>query len=524
MNRNKKILFSLCVMAVPIIIYFFFLQWKTNTVYGDDLYVFRDLLKNSSISKIINSTATNGKFRPVAAFSLKFIFELFHKNLNGYYLFNVLIQTLNTYLVALLLNLFLRSHFASLSFSLIYGLSRFSLYDFVDIFNGGALEGLAMLFFILSVYFILTGLVRTSEPTRRLQKAFLLSVLFANLAMYTHERYIVLFPFIVVVLFFSPGLHPLPLKHKFSLSLLACLSIVLNIVLKKFAYSMPFFVGTGGTNISFSLTSAASFFADGVLSIFKMNSGPSYLTGVPFISLQGINLFITLLAIFGSVEILLLFLMRIPKVFAQKDEVQKSNYYTAFFLAVLFTFCLIPVVVTIRLEQRWLQASFSIFLLVLVIAFNSLQFRNIYVKNAFFSLYILVFLWSDYNYLNQGAELLYMKDAERTAAIFGNAVKTGTIRPGTANLFIWEKHRDINAETGLSWTLADGYFFDFYQNKGKTLIFIDSQSLHTNDISNNPLGRFSANSTQVLYVNERVTDITTDYLKDTLNAFSNKVK
>ncbi len=506
-------------MAVPVIIYFFFQQWKTNTVYGDDLYVFRDLSKNSSISDIVNSTAINGKFRPVQALSLKLIFELFQKNIMGYYLFNVLIQTINTYLVALVLNLFLRSPFTSLLFSLIYGLSRFSFYDFADIFNGGALEGLAMSFFLLSVYFILRALIRTSEPAKSLQTAVLWSVLFANLAICTHERYIVLFPFIVVVLFLFPGLKHLTLKRKFTLSLLACMSIVLNVVLKKFIYSMPFFVGTGGTNISFSLTSAASFFSDGFLSIFKMNSGPAYVTGFPFTSIQGINLFITLLAIYGSVEILLLFLIRMPKVFTQ-DEAQKTNYFIVLFLCILFVFCLVPAVVTIRLEQRWLQASFSIFLLILVISFNSLRFRNRYIKNAIFALYILIFLWSDYNYLNQGADLLYMKDAERNAAIFGRAIKKGTIHSNTATLFVWEKLKDANAETGLNWTLGDGYFFDFYQNKSKKLVFIDSRSLHSIDPSKNPLYGFNPDSAQIVYVTTDVIDITNEYLKDTLNSFN----
>ena len=40
MSKREKYFFILSVIAIPVIIYFYFLKWKTTTIYGDDLFFF----------------------------------------------------------------------------------------------------------------------------------------------------------------------------------------------------------------------------------------------------------------------------------------------------------------------------------------------------------------------------------------------------------------------------------------------------------------------------------------------------
>ncbi len=248
MNRKNKYYLIFLILGIPVVIYFYFLICRTYVINGDDLSTFIDVSNAKENSSILNLFTNVGKFRPVSAFVSKFIFQTFQKNLTAYYLFNVFIQTLNTFIFAFCLNFFLRSPLLSVIFSLLYALTRFSFFITSQPLSGGCLEGLALTFFLLSYFFILFTLCGKGKT----YYTFLASILFANLSIYTHERYIVLYPLFFLVLFFFPTLKTLSIKHKSILAITIISSVVINVAIKKLFYSMPFFVGTGGTNISFS--------------------------------------------------------------------------------------------------------------------------------------------------------------------------------------------------------------------------------------------------------------------------------
>lgn len=282
---------------------------------------------------------------------------------------------------------------------------------------------------------------------------------------------------------------------------------------------MPFFVGTGGTNISFSFSSAVSFFKDAVLSIFQINSGPEYLTGIQFTALKGFYLIFTLLVTCSILAIFTIYLLSIRKAFTLNQEDQKSKFFIFLFLIILFVFCLIPAISTIRLEQRWLMASFSIFVIMIVIALSGLQFKSVHTKNAILLSFVICFLYSDYNYFHKGIANLYMTDAQKTAATFKKAVNNHTIHPNTTKLYIWEKHLDINSNNALNWALGEGYLFNFYQNQSKEIFFADSIYHKQGDSVVSSFPNFNKDSTQILYVNDSITDITDQYLKDSLKSW-----
>ena len=448
------------------------------------------------------------------------IYELFYKNLESYYLFNVVIQSVNTCLVAMLVNLFLRSPLLSLLTSLLYGLSRFSFFIVAQLFNGGILEGLAMTFFLLSLFFALKTIVEKDNTYIQVIRALAWSLVFANLSMYTHERYIVLFPFLMIVIFFFPRQHKLLGKKKIYFAAAAILSMLVNAGIKKYAYGMPFFVGTGGTNISFSFATAFSFLTDAVLSIFQLNSGPEYLIGIPFRSLKGFNLVLVLFVAASLVSILVAYLFHIRKVFANRHEDKKSAFYVFLLLGILFALCLAPAIVTIRLEQRWLQASFSVFIIMIIIAFNALPFRKEGIKYALLCTLLALTLWGNYNYLSQGVDNLYMKEAERTAALFVKGLNTKVIHPAGNRLYLWEKQRDVNAENGATWALGEGYIFNFYSVETKQIIFVDSIYHQTASGVVSSFPAFNKDRAQILYVRHDLVDITELYLKDSLKNFS----
>ncbi len=517
--KSKRNVLILCVMALPVIIYLYFLPWKTNTIYGDDLYIFKDLSNSKGILEMIRLSMVSGKFRPMHVLSSRIIFDLFHKNLSDYYLFNVAVQSINSCLVAILLNTVLRSTILSFAFGLFYGLSRFSLYNITQLFCGGALEGLALTFFLLSLFFILRIMERKDISSSQFFIAFLWSILFANLGMFTHERYIVLFPFIITVALFFPAQQMLEKKHRIAVCFLAVASVLSNIIIKKYVYSAPFFVGTGGKSISFSLSSAFAFFADALMSIFQVNSKPEYLTGLSFASLPVPAKAIMSFLVSGVILMVFVYFWQTLKFFSSRNAEKKKRFFIFLFLCLLFTLSLGPAVVTIRLEQRWLQASFSIFILLLAIAWIDLDYKSSLSKiiaYAWISVFLLV---PNYYYLKFGAKNLYFKDAEKMAAFFVTATNLNVIHKNVSTVYLVKNNTDDNANSGLAWAIADGYLFHFYQGKSKKLIFVDSVSVQATDKSSSPLKNFNIDNSQVIYVNNIVIDVTDQYLKDSLKSF-----
>jgi hypothetical protein len=53
MNKLKNILVLFLLVAIPVIIYIYFLQWKTTTMYGDDLYIYKTHDSLNTFSKKI---------------------------------------------------------------------------------------------------------------------------------------------------------------------------------------------------------------------------------------------------------------------------------------------------------------------------------------------------------------------------------------------------------------------------------------------------------------------------------------
>src|SRR6266480_2115991 len=111
----------------------------------------------------------------------------------------------------------------------------------------------------------------------------------------------------MLVLMVFPGLKTLPLKGRIGLMVVVIATLILNVAIKRF-YSLPFFLGTASTDITYSFSSAISYFFDGILSILQINSGPEYLVGIPFSSLSAYKKLLVILILGSLLTILILYL------------------------------------------------------------------------------------------------------------------------------------------------------------------------------------------------------------------------
>ena len=508
MNRSNKTLQILSLGLIPVIIFLYFYRWKTNTIYGDDLFAYRDHFRVIEFSEKLKLFISSQKFRPISWLAYETVITFFKAHLFRYYVFNVLIQSLNTIILIGVFNTIFRRAIYATVFGLLFGLSRFGLYNITQLFCGGVLEGLAMTFFLLTLYFIINSIQYHTPNKNRVYSFLLWAILFANLAMYTHERYIVLSPFIGMIILFFPYKNVLNTQQKILGLGLSLLSVVLNVAVKKICFGMPFFVGTGGTNIKFSFKSALGYYFDGILSIIQINSGPEYLVGIPHTSLNFLFQIILVLIVVIELFILGFCIKSYLKDIKQNIEGAVGKFISFLYVFALLNICLVPAIVTIRLEQRWLQASFGAFLLLMAMAFSKLSvFENKRLLGVF-SAFIILFLVSDYNYLSNGANNFYLKDAEKTAWFFKNAIDNGVIRENSDTIVVFEKNKYVNAEGALNWSVGDGYIFKFYQNKAKKVLFIDSVGLVNDTAQIKLIKNLSKNKSQVIYFEKELVDIT----------------
>ncbi len=337
------------LIAAPVIIYYYFLKYKTTAIYGDDLSVLNIHFQVKGFIATNNAYAAMGKFRPITVFCSNFLIEHLPKNLNAYYIVNISIQTLNTFIFAYILNIFTKSFLISCFFSFTVGLSRFALFDITQLYIGGILEGFAMTFCLLSLLFVLKAVKNTNEHIDTFNEdnahryiSLIWSILFANLSMYTHERYIVILPFILMIILFFPGINKLKPTQRVYTGILAFISIPINIAIKKLIYGQPFLVGTGGSNISFSPATTANFFTEAIYTIFQVNKGPDYLVGFP------VSFFsppYRVLVIFFAWSIVLLFILYVINAFRNfynKTADSNINFPVFLFLSGFLVMLLVP--------------------------------------------------------------------------------------------------------------------------------------------------------------------------------------
>lgn len=514
-NGFKWITYML-ILSVPFIVYAYFSEWRTGTCYGDDLYIFKSHAEASTLSEKLNQPLVFGKYRPVHGIGIYLLIEMLEKNVTGYYIFNILVQSLNTVLLAVTLNLFLRNFVFSFMLALATGLSAFALFNITQLLNGGILEGLAMTFFLGALYFIIKVMYFATNSPDKTYKWLIWAIILSNLALYTHERYIALLLFLLIIIAIVPSLRPIPLKTRLTLLLFTVAGIVLNVLIKEWLYDMPFLMGTASTGIRFSFSTAFGFLGDAILSLFRWNAGPEFLIGVKFAALPIFNQVLIIIA--GSIFILLLLRYLITRLRSlQNRPEQRIQFTNLVLLIILGALVLLPAVSTIRLEQRWLQAPFTIYILIFsIILADFLSNRWAVFRVFLFMLIPVIYIFSDFNYLRLGRTNFYLAQAETFAATFRKAIDDKTISPNSTELFIWENKIDENVNSSIRWSIGEGYLFDFYQGKSKKVSFIDSMYTRATPSSDTVITDFNEKEAQLLYLTTGyppiLVDATEDYL------------
>lgn len=505
MKKYKLTYWILMPVLVFAILYVYFLPFETKTIYGDDLGFYREHFKLHTFTDWLNCAATDRKFRPVTGIIDGMLIHLTDKHLHGYYVFSILVQTIITVVFAAIIDLLVNAPLFAFFISILIGTSRFALYNITQLYWGGPMEGVAMIFFLWAVYLLMKAFISMNNSSKDNYRMLLYVTAIANMAMYTHERYLVLFPFAALVALFYPFRRRLTVLQKILIVVSGVFSLAINYTLKTYVYGYPFLMGTGGQQLKFSPATASGSLCDGLLSLLQINTGGEMMIGNSFAISELAFEVIAMVLVVCMAAVFVLYCMGLR----QKRDNDDGKYASApiiVFLLVLLFFTIAPAVATIRLEQRWLQAPFSLLILMLVIALIHIKASSAILKNDLFAAFIALFLLSDHNYLYKGAPKMFAIKAEKTARMLKDAAQNGTIKPNIAHLYIEEDWWLFT-----EWVTQQGYLFYYYQGGTKQVRFHHEL---TDDKSGYviPVKELAEGLGQVISVKEdSVTDITARY-------------
>jgi hypothetical protein len=450
MNRLEKIGLSIkqnsysgyCFLAV---LFIFNIAWFSNlgphTLMGDDLVNWKYYHETPHFFDAVITNHEFGKYRPIFNLFEFSLFKLFTIDTQLLFWFNILFNFANITLFFYLIKKISKNNIIALLFSLLYLTSRFSYYNILQI--TGFIEALSIFWLISVLYLVASYLVD--------KKISLLywSLFFNLLIIFTHERYIVLLPFILTILYIATD-HYREKRHNKVLIILAIMPVLLNLFVKKYLFQMSIFVGTAGTNISINIATVLSFFRDGVLNIFGLNIGPEYLSAVKFNDLDAIYKAVSYLIFSVAVIVIIASIYRWKRKSDDSVFIKQITYLGIFSL--LTGSLLLAASITIRQEFRWLYAPYVVFIVYLAYLFSK-DFTGSRLRYALLLVFIASNLYTNTVYRNYIDNIFFIYSqkiadsfAKESIGLFGCNDTT----------FIVEEFSDSN------WIMPASLFFQPY--------------------------------------------------------------
>lgn len=258
---------------------------------------------------------------------------------------------------------------------------------------------------------------------------------------FVHERYMALFPLILMVLFIKKS-------RKYLEWGVAAGSFGLVQVIRALAIGSILPAGTGGTQVAdtFSVKETFQHILSQIAYVFGINAGPKHLNGMPW---NESPLFIKILVFLANGFILALIAGFVWRVVTEKNKAHRTACIRNALLFVLFTgLCITSSSVTIRVEMRWVYVSLAAALLFLAYMYGELTrgvkpelyLRRMWPWGTAFACYVILmlpvelfyrghypslYLWPDQLRYNSLAEETYEKYGEqlfgKTIYILGNS-------------------------------------------------------------------------------------------------------
>ena len=247
---------------------------------------------------------------------------------------------------------------------------------------------------------------------------------------FVHERYMVLFPLLLLVLLIKRSKD----AAEWGAGLV---SFLLVQAIRVFAIGSVLPAGTGGTQVAdtFSLTDTIRYGLSQIAYVFGINAGPEHLNGCPWAQSP---LPIRILVLLADAAIAVIVLGFLIKVIKDKRKDVKGKVLCSLALFLLFIgACIASSSVTIRVEMRWVYVSLTAALLLLAYMYGyltegvkpELYLIRLWPWGAAFACYVILMLPAELFYRAQYPNLYLWPDqlrynslAEETYGRYGDSL------------------------------------------------------------------------------------------------------
>ncbi|MEO6365895.1 MAG: hypothetical protein ABIO38_07610 [Luteimonas sp.] len=351
------LVFALAVLAIT----WRFLPWMPSVFYGDDLdylLLFEDGQCATTLSEILTATCYE-RFRPVASSVVMALMAIADHDINYHLVANVALHGLIATMVYVISQrLSGGRRVVSVALALAVALSRLATYQVTQMI--GPVESITLLSALVAVHAALRADARVVDAWRWGW----IAIAAAFVAMHTHERSMVLAAWLAVVFALSPTVRSLPRARWLAL-LAGCVALpVFYVSYKTLVLHTYLLVGTGGTHVELQSATIVEHLWQASRSLLAFNTGPDYLAGRNVTGdwriAWGLAMVFACTWI-GSIA------WGVRQAF-DADGVRTDSAWSRLrwllWLLMLAGALLVPALLTVRLEQRWLLAPFVIGLLV----------------------------------------------------------------------------------------------------------------------------------------------------------------
>ncbi len=332
-------------------------KWTSFLWMGDDLIIHHWFQAGAFASTLWQAIGEQPieKYRPVFSLYLFLSMSAFGNDISLYTLTNAFIHALNSLLFFHIAFLVSKKRLAvALLSALAFCWSRFALVQ-VGVAMGAG-EAISLFFFLLSLLAFLQSMIAPRSAAKWLW----LAVIASLLSVYTYERYI------LVPLLYAAAVWAVRDFRLMGYRTLAAISgsflaiVLSNILLKTLVLHMAFLVGAGSSHIGIDVHRTVTWLVEGLITIFGFNYGPEYLNAVKITTLPIYYMFVAASLPLG---VLLTAAAALSRREGRAAIRQEWRYPVLFVL--LAGAVLVPPILTIRLEPRWLLAPFAMLLLCL---------------------------------------------------------------------------------------------------------------------------------------------------------------
>ena len=390
-------------------------------LYMDDLYFWSCYGEQGFLQYVFPLGSTRFRFLYYLAAWLEM--AVVGNHVNWFVPFNILLNTAVAWSVYLIGRRLSRSKGIGFLCGFMYLISRMAYYQIGQVL--GLMETMALWMAIGILWYLYRYM--NGEDGR---KYYYLSCALYFGVCFVHERYMVLFPLLLLVLL---------IKRSKNLAEWAAglVSFLLVQVIRAFTIGSVLPAGTGGTLVAdtFSLADTVRYWLSQIAYVFGMNAGPEHLNGCPW---GQSPLSIRILVLLADVAIAVIVLGFLIKVIKDKRKDVKGKVLCNLALFLLFIgACIASSSVTIRVEMRWVYVSLTAALLLLAYMYGvltegvkpELYLKRLWPWGAAFICYVFLMLPVELFYRAQypnlylwPSQLRYNSLAEETYGRYGDSL------------------------------------------------------------------------------------------------------